>query len=132
MFTWSVGCTLLPRRRHASSAINSLAFMFIPVPEPVWKTSTTTESSNLPPTTSSPALMIASPVGRSRSPSEMFVLAAATFMIPIACTILLWKRVPVSRKTRFDPSTYFMSGEIQFGRLLSLSRDEVPPASIDW
>src|ERR1017187_9573030 len=35
MLTWSLACTLSPARR----AITSLAFMFVEVPEPVWKTS---------------------------------------------------------------------------------------------
>jgi len=35
MFTWSLGCAPSPAR----FAMTSLAFMFVEVPEPVWKTS---------------------------------------------------------------------------------------------
>ena len=35
MLTWSLGCAPAPARR----AMTSLAFMFVEVPDPVWKTS---------------------------------------------------------------------------------------------
>ena len=43
----------------ARVAITSLAFMFVEVPEPVWKTSTTNWSSNFPSATSRAACSIA-------------------------------------------------------------------------
>ena len=36
--TWSFGCTGRPSRWLASRAITSLTFMFVEVPDPVWKT----------------------------------------------------------------------------------------------
>ena len=50
-FTSSFGCTSFepsspPRISEARLARTSLAFMFVEVPDPVWKTSTTNWSSN--------------------------------------------------------------------------------------
>lgn len=39
-FTWSFGCTGVLARAEARRAMTSLAFMFVNVPEPVWKMST--------------------------------------------------------------------------------------------
>ena len=36
MLTWSFGWTFFPSSSEESSASNSFAFMFRPVPEPVW------------------------------------------------------------------------------------------------
>ena len=59
MLTWSFGWTLVPEISEALSAITSLTFMFIPVPEPVPKTSTVILSSCFPSMTSSEAAAIA-------------------------------------------------------------------------
>ncbi len=72
-FTWSFGWTgeLPPRGWPSSSfarlASTSLTFMFVEVPEPVWKTSRTNWSSNFPSSTSRAAREIASAREGSRS-----------------------------------------------------------------
>ena len=58
-FTWSFGCTSRPRRRVASVAITSFAFMLLDVPEPVWNTSMGKCASWLPRATSAAASWIA-------------------------------------------------------------------------
>ena len=56
MFTWSLGWAPSPARL----AMTSLAFMFVEVPEPVWKTSIGNWSSCLPAAMSSAAAPIRS------------------------------------------------------------------------
>src|SRR4051794_26266250 len=54
-FTWSFGCTGVPRASVASVAMTSLVFMLLDVPEPVWKTSIGKCSSQLPAATAAAA-----------------------------------------------------------------------------
>ena len=54
MLTWSLGCTPAPAR----CAMTSLAFMFVEVPEPVWKTSIGNCASCLPAAISAAAFSI--------------------------------------------------------------------------
>ena len=56
--------------------MTSLAFMFVEVPEPVWKMSTTNWSSQRPSATSAAARATASAMRGSRSPSSAFTSAA--------------------------------------------------------
>ena len=86
-FTWSFGCTSRPsaaRARRASSAITSFAFMFVEVPEPVWKTSTGNWSSSSPHATRSAALAIARARAPSSFPAPSLARAAAAFSSPSA------------------------------------------------
>ena len=82
MFTWSLGCAPSP----ATFAITSFAFMFVEVPEPVWKTSTGNWSSNSPPAIRSPAAAIRSASSGSRRPSSAFTRAAAPLIRASQCT----------------------------------------------
>ena len=59
MLTWSFGWTFVPESSEALSAITSLTFMLIPVPEPVWKTSTVIPAPSFPSITSFEAAAIA-------------------------------------------------------------------------
>jgi hypothetical protein len=64
--------------------MTSLAFMFVEVPEPVWKMSSTKCSSSTPSITSVAALRIASDRSSSRRPSSEFTSAAAFLIAPRA------------------------------------------------
>jgi len=64
--------------------ITSLAFMFVEVPLPVWKTSTTKASSRLPSTTSWAARTTASAIRGSSRPRSALVCAAACLISPRA------------------------------------------------
>ena len=90
--TWSLGWTgeLLPFGRPSSSlarlASTSLTFMFVEVPDPVWKTSTTNSPSNFPSKTSRAAREIASARGAGRSPSPALTSAPSPLIIAAAYT----------------------------------------------
>ena len=73
MLTWSLGWAPSP----ASVAITSLAFMFVEVPEPVWKTSIGNWSSYSPFATRSAAVAIRSARSWSRRSSSPLTRAAA-------------------------------------------------------
>ena len=77
-FTWSFGWTPSP----ASEAITSFAFMFVEVPEPVWKTSIGNWSSNSPAAIRSPAAAMRSASSPSSSPRSAFTRAAAALIRP--------------------------------------------------
>ncbi len=62
--------------------MTSFAFMFVEVPEPVWKTSIGNWSSNSPAATRSAAAAIRSPSSGSSSPSSVFTRAAAALIRP--------------------------------------------------
>ena len=64
--------------------MTSLAFMFVEVPEPVWKMSTTNWSSKSPSATSRAAAAMASDCAASSAPSSWFTCAAASLMDAIA------------------------------------------------
>ena len=68
------------RRRPRASAITSLAFMLVEVPEPVWKTSIGNWSSCSPAATSSPAAAIRSASSASSRPSSALTRAASALM----------------------------------------------------
>ena len=68
----------------ATPAITSLVFMFVEVPLPVWKTSTTNCASSRPSATACAAWTIGSPCEGSSSPRSMLTCAAAFLMRPIA------------------------------------------------
>ncbi len=116
MLTWSFGWTtaLLPplflKSSVALSAMSSLRFMFRPVPEPVWKTSTATFESCFPCITSVEASLIAEAIFGSSFPKEEFALAASRLINATDQIILRGNRVPVSMNTFFAPSTYLMRG----------------------
>ena len=73
MLTWSLGWAPSPAR----VAITSLAFMFVDVPEPVWKTSIGNWSSNSPAATRSAATAMRSARPASSRPSSALTRAAA-------------------------------------------------------
>src|SRR6478735_7541449 len=75
--TWSLGCTASPERRWASRATTSLTFMFVDVPDPVWKTSTGKCPSWAPAATSSAAVATASASAGSSTPASALTRAAA-------------------------------------------------------
>src|SRR5438552_16453420 len=79
MLTWSLGCTELPRRRDASAATTSFAFLLLLVPEPVWKTSIGNCASWLPAATSAAADSTACAMRSSSSPRLLFARAATLF-----------------------------------------------------
>ena len=58
-FTSSFGCTGRPSRSVARLASTSFMFMFVEVPDPVWKTSTGNWSSHWPSATSTAASWMA-------------------------------------------------------------------------
>jgi hypothetical protein len=78
----------------ARLAITSFAFMFVEVPEPVWKTSRTNSSSRSPDATCSEAPRIASAIHGSRRPSSSFARAAAHLMRPSAWINRRGNRMP--------------------------------------
>ena len=87
--TWSFGWTSLdpssaPRISDALFAMTSLAFMFVEVPEPVWKISRTKWSSRSPSMTSWAASMIASALSASMEPISLFTTAAEALSSPSA------------------------------------------------
>jgi hypothetical protein len=90
MFTWSFGCTGLfeptspPRIWFARFEITSFAFMFVDVPEPVWKMSSTKCRSSSPSITSREAWRIAPARRASSRPRSSFTLAAACLIAPSA------------------------------------------------
>src|ERR1700691_4528618 len=75
MLTWSFGCTLEP----ASAAITSFAFVFVEVPEPVWKTSIGNCASCLPAAISPAPLAMLAARRLSSRPSSPLTSAAAPF-----------------------------------------------------
>src|SRR5579875_876475 len=79
-FTSSFGLTRRPIRRPASVARTSFRFMFVEVPEPVWKTSTGKASAWWPAATSSAAAAIASATSLGSAPRRAFTRAAAPLM----------------------------------------------------
>ena len=89
-FTWSLGWTgnrlptLPPASWIARLAITSLAFMFVDVPLPVWKTSTTNWSSCVPAATSSAARSTHAAMGSPSRPRSRFTAAAAALICPSA------------------------------------------------
>ena len=90
MFTWSLGCTgsrepmTPPSISMARFAMTSLAFMFVEVPEPVWKTSTTNWSSWSPSATSWAAAAMAWARPPSSRSNSWFTRAAASLTRPSA------------------------------------------------
>ncbi len=94
MFTWSLGCTPSPARL----AITSLAFVFVEVPEPVWKTSIGNWSSCSPAATSSPARATRSATSGSRRPSSPFTRAASALRRPSQRTTGTGTRSPDTGK----------------------------------
>jgi len=70
----------------ARPAITSLAFMWVEVPEPVWKTPRTNWSSKRPASTSAAASAIAREISGASSPSSPFTTAAARLMRATART----------------------------------------------
>ena len=77
MFTWSLACA--PPERLAST---SLTFVFVDVPDPVWKTSIGNWSSWRPAATSAAAAAIAFGLLASSLPSSPLTRAAAPLMRP--------------------------------------------------
>ena len=75
MLTWSFACAPSP----ASAAMTSLAFMFVEVPEPVWKTSIGNCASCLPAAISLAAFSIFEAVRFGSRPSSPLTAAAAPF-----------------------------------------------------
>ncbi len=75
MLTWSLGCTPSP----ASAPITSLAFMFVEVPEPVWKTSIGNCASCLPAAISLAAFSMRVALRLESRPSSPLTAAAAPF-----------------------------------------------------
>ena len=82
MLTWSLACDASP----ASVAITSLAFMFVEVPEPVWKTSIGNCASCLPAAISPAAFSIFEAVRFGSRPSSPLTAAAAPFTRASQCT----------------------------------------------
>ncbi len=84
-FTWSFGWTRRPSRAEARVAITSFAFMFVDVPEPVWKTSSG-KCSKRPPSPRSPSAIsaaapaIASAMSASMTPRSALTAAAAALI----------------------------------------------------
>ena len=68
----------------AIPAMTSLVFMFVDVPLPVWKTSTTNWSSCLPSATACAAWMIGPPRSAGSRPRSMLTCAAAFLISPMA------------------------------------------------
>jgi len=68
----------------ARFAMTSFAFMFVDVPDPVWKMSSTKCESSSPVMASPAARSIASPSSGSRSPSSRFTREAASLIAPSA------------------------------------------------
>ena len=102
MFTWSLGCAPSPAR----FAMTSLAFMFVDVPEPVWKTSIGNWSSWSPATIASAAVAIRSASSASSLPRSALTRAAAPLMAAIQRTTATGTRSPETGKfaTAFDVS----------------------------
>ena len=73
-----------PLARQTRLAMTSLAFMFVEVPEPVWKTSTGNCPSRSPAATCSAASRMASATSSGRWPSEALAPAAAALTRPRA------------------------------------------------
>ena len=90
MLTWSLACTPSP----ASVAITSLAFMFVEVPEPVWKTSIGNWSSCVPATMARAAFSIRPARRLSSSPSSAFAAAEAPLIAASQCTTAIGTRSP--------------------------------------
>eukprot|EP01139_Manchomonas_bermudensis_P017219 Amastigsp_a516913_19.p3 type:complete len:139 gc:universal Amastigsp_a516913_19:873-1289(+) len=91
MLTWSFGCTgffepiVPPSSSIARFEMTSLTFMFVWVPDPVWKTTSGKWSSRRPSITSSAAATIASEIGAG-SPNRVLTIAAAFLRIASAWT----------------------------------------------
>ena len=75
MLTWSLACVPSP----ASLAMTSLAFVFVEVPEPVWKTSIGNCASCLPAAISAAAFSIRLALRLESRPSSPLTAAAAPF-----------------------------------------------------
>ena len=97
-FTWSFGCTALPRRSLARVAMTSLVFMLDEVPDPVWNTSTGKCASHVPSATSPAASWIAPAMSLSRTPSSALTLAAAPLMRASASMCARSMRCPETGK----------------------------------
>ncbi len=82
MFTWSFGCASPP----VSAEMTSLTFMFVEVPEPVWKTSIGNWSSWSPAAIDSAAPAMRSASSASSLPSFALAWAAAPLMRACQCT----------------------------------------------
>ena len=76
MLTWSLACTPSPARR----AMTSLAFVFVEVPEPVWKTSIGNCSSCSPAAISAAAFSMRAALRLDSRPSSPLTAAAAPLM----------------------------------------------------
>ena len=74
--------------------MTSLAFMFVDVPEPVWKMSSTNWSSWSPRATASAAARIASALAGWRMPRSALACAAAPLTSPSAWMKRRGKRMP--------------------------------------
>ena len=94
MFTWSLGCTPSPARL----AMTSLAFMFVEVPDPVWKTSIGNWSSCRPAPMSSAAAPIRSARSASSLPRSALTRAAAPLIAASQRTTLTGTRSPETGK----------------------------------
>ena len=94
MFTWSFACASSP----ASVAMTSLAFMFVEVPEPVWKTSIGNWASWSPATISSAAAAIRAATASSSRPSSPLTRAAAPLIRPSCRTTATGTRSPETGK----------------------------------
>ena len=107
--TWSLGCTgsreprSPPRSSIARLAMTSLAFMFVDVPLPVWKTSTMNSSSSAPSMTSCAARMIAPARSSSSRPSSRLTIAACCLMRPMARMNPRGRRRSLIGKLTFGP-----------------------------
>ena len=107
MLTWSFGCTGLfdptgePSARLARFDTTSFMFMFVEVPEPVWKTSIGNSSGCLPCATSWAASLIARASFPSRRPSSAFACADA-HLIPASA---VRKRAGIRRPDTWKLST---------------------------
>ena len=103
-FAWSFGWTGafppsgFPSSSFARFASTSFTFMFVEVPEPVWKTSTTNWSSNVPSRTSRAAREIASARGAGRTPSPALTSAASPFTSATAWTTGIGIPCPLTGK----------------------------------
>jgi hypothetical protein len=94
MFTWSLGCTPSPAR----FAMTSLAFMFVEVPEPVWKTSIGNWSSYPPAAIASAPAAMRSATSESSLPSWALTRAAAPLIAASQRTTLTGTRSPETGK----------------------------------
>mmetsp|Transcript_61306 Transcript_61306/g.145979 ORF Transcript_61306/g.145979 Transcript_61306/m.145979 type:complete len:219 (+) Transcript_61306:968-1624(+) len=89
-FAWSLGCTgdwvpsSFPKIWLARFAITSLTFMFVCVPDPVWKMTSGKWSSHLPLAISSHAWHMAFPISSLISPMSMLYCVQHFFRTPYA------------------------------------------------